>query len=70
MLRTILTLIGGRDYVPSQTAQKQAFPFIRAGKTTTLGHVILTLSGDILVVLPEGKTDLCLLRRLSAAAQI
>lgn len=53
MLRTILTLIGGRDYVPSQTAQKQAVMRLRAGQTTTLGHVILTLSGDILQCLPE-----------------
>ena len=53
MLRTILTLIGGRDYVPSQTAQKQAVMRLRAGQTTTLGHVILTLSGDILHCLPE-----------------
>ena len=52
-LRVLLTLIGGRDYVPSLAAQKQAVSQINAGQTTTLGHVIIKNTGAILQFLPE-----------------
>ena len=52
-LRFLLTLIGGRDYVPSLAAQKQAVSQINAGQTTTLGHVIIKNTGAILQFLPE-----------------
>ena len=53
VLRYILALIGGRDYGPSLAAQRQALPHIKAGKTTTLGHVIITRSNADLQFFPE-----------------
>ena len=52
-LRSLLALIGGRDYVPSLAAQKQAVGQINAGHTITLGHVIIKNAGTILQFLPE-----------------
>ena len=53
ILRALLALIGGRDYIPSLAAQRQAVSQINAGKTTTLGHVIIKNTGSMLQFLPE-----------------
>ena len=53
LLRRLLAAIGGRDYVPSMEAQKQAIAQITAGQTITIGHVIIKKSGQVLQFLPE-----------------
>ena len=53
LLRRLLAGLGGRDYVPSREAQKQAIAQITAGQTITIGHVIIKKTGQTLQFLPE-----------------
>ena len=53
LLRILLQAIGGRDYVPSIEAQTQAIGQITAGKTKTIGHVIIKKMDSALQFLPE-----------------